>query len=128
MKELLFICNHCGNIIAMLRDNGVLVQCCGENMQKIIAGTQDASEEKHIPVYQTEGDKVTVSVGSVEHPMETEHYIEWIFVQTEDGFLYKRLSPGAPPKATFLLSQGDCVEAVYAFCNQHGHWKAKIKE
>ena len=108
----------------MIRDNGVPIQCCGEDMQEIIPGTTEASEEKHIPVYKTEGGIVTVSVGSVEHPMVAEHYIEWVCIESADGFQYKRLSPNTPPKAEFSLSKGDSVKAVYAFCNQHSLWKA----
>ena len=124
MKELFFICKHCGNIIAMIKNSGVPIQCCGEDMQEIIPGTTEASEEKHIPVYKTEGDKVTVSVGSTQHPMEPQHYIEWVCIESDDGFQYKRLSPNTPPKASFSLSKGDSVKAVYAFCNQHSLWKA----
>ena len=124
MKELFFICKHCGNIIAMIRDNGISIKCCGENMQEIIPGTTEASEEKHIPVYKTEGDMLTVSVGSVEHPMTPQHYIEWVCIESNDGFQYKRLAPNTPPKANFSLSRGDGIKAVYAFCNQHSLWKA----
>ena len=124
MKELFFICKHCGNIIAMIRDNGVPIQCCGEKMQEIIPGTTEASREKHIPVYKTEGNTLIVSVGSLLHPMAPEHYIEWVCIESDDGFRYKRLSPNTPPKATFLLSEGESVKAVYAFCNQHSLWKA----
>ena len=93
-------------------------------MQEIIPGTTEASQEKHIPVYKTEGDTVIVSVGSVEHPMEPQHYIEWVCVESDEGFQYKKLSPNTPPKAIFSLSKGDSVKAVYAFCNQHSLWKA----
>lgn len=124
MKELFFICKHCGNIIAMIKNSGVPIQCCGEDMQEIIPGTTEASQEKHIPVYKIEGDTVTVSVGSAPHPMEPEHYIEWVCIESDDGFQYKRLSPNTPPKASFSLSEGDSVKAVYAFCNQHSLWKA----
>ena len=124
MKERFFICKHCGNIIAMIKDNGVSIQCCGEDMQKIIPGTTEASEEKHIPVYKTEGNTVIVSVGTVEHPMVPEHYIEWVCIESDVGFQYKRLLPNTPPKANFLLSKGESVKAIYAFCNQHSLWKA----
>ena len=124
MKKLFFFCKHCTNIIAMIKNSGVNIQCCGEDMQEIIPGTTEASEEKHIPVYETEGNKVTVSVGSVLHPMEPKHYIEWVCIKGNEGFQYKKLSPNTPPKATFSLSEGDSVKAVYAFCNQHSLWKA----
>ena len=124
MKELFFVCKHCGNIVAMIKNSGVSIQCCGEDMQEIIPGTTEASQEKHIPVYKAEGDTVIVSVGSTLHPMAPEHYIEWVCIESEDGFQYKILSPNTPPKATFLLSKGENVKAVYAFCNQHNLWKA----
>ena len=124
MKELFFICKHCGNIIAMIKNSGVPIQCCGEDMQEIIPGTTEASEEKHIPVFKTEDDTVSVSVGSVEHPMTPEHYIEWVCIESNDGFQYKKLTPNMPPKVNFSLSKGDSVKAVYAFCNQHSLWKS----
>ena len=77
-----------------------------------------------LPRLGKEGDMVTVSVGSAQHPMEPQHYIEWVCIESDDGFQYKRLSPNTPPKANFLLSKGDSVKAVYAFCNQHSLWKA----
>ena len=76
MKQKFCLCAHCGNLIAMVRDNGVPVSCCGEKMQEIVPGAADAAQEKHVPVYQVEGNQVTVTVGSVEHPMTPEHYIE----------------------------------------------------
>lgn len=124
MKERFFICNHCGNIIAMIRDRGVPVSCCGEKMQEIIPGTSDGAQEKHVPVYEVKGCKVTVSVGEVEHPMTPEHYIEWVCIQTGEGFQYKELKPDMPPRVSFFISKEDNVKAVYAFCNQHSLWKA----
>ena len=124
MIQKFLICKHCGNIVAVIRDKGVPIFCCGEEMQELIPGTTEASTEKHIPVYEVEGNTVHVTVGSVEHPMTREHYIEWVCVESDDGFQYKRLSPNTPPKANFSLSKGDTVKAVYAFCNQHSLWKA----
>lgn len=124
MEQKFFICRHCGNIIAMVRDCGVPVFCCGEKMQEIVPDTTDAAQEKHVPVYQTSGNQVTVSVGAVEHPMTPEHYIEWICLQTRQGSQYKNLKPSDPPRTCFALCEGDSVEAVYAFCNLHSLWKA----
>ena len=118
-----FICEHCGNIIAMVRDKGVPVMCCGQKMTEIIPGTTEASVEKHIPVYEVKDNKVYVTVGSVEHPMLPEHYIEWIAVETSNGNQRKPLKPGEPPKAVFALNEGDEVLAVYAYCNLHSLWK-----
>ena len=122
MKQKFFICKHCGNIAAMIRDEGVPVYCCGEKMQELIPGTAEASGEKHIPVYRQEGNIVHVTVGSVEHPMTKEHYIEWICLKTEHVIQYAHLKPTDKPKAKFALCKGDDVRAAYAFCNQHNLW------
>ena len=82
MKQTFYICKHCGNIIAMIRNKGVPIYCCGEKMHEITPGTTEASEEKHLPVYEIEHNTVHVRVGSVEHPMSKEHYIEWICLET----------------------------------------------
>ena len=71
-------CLQCGNMIQMMKESGIPVMCCGKKMEELVPNTVEASEEKHIPVIDVNGNRVTVTVGSVEHPMETEHYIEWI--------------------------------------------------
>lgn len=124
MKQRFFICEICGNMVAMVKDSGVPIVCCGQDMTEIIPGTTDASLEKHVPVFRTEGNKVFVTVGAVEHPMLPEHYIEWISIQTKLGNQRKELKPGDPPKMCFSLCEGDSVEAVYAYCNLHSLWKA----
>ena len=124
MKVRFFICNHCGNIIAMIKDHGVPIKCCGENMKEITAGASEGAKEKHTPVYHINGETVTVSVGETEHPMTPEHYINWVCIETEDGFQLKILTPGTPPHISFSISKGDKVKAVYAFCNLHSLWKA----
>jgi len=98
--------------------------CCDEKMKEIIPGTVEASKEKHIPVYHIDGNKVNVTVGEIEHPMQEEHYIEWISIQTKQGNQRKTLKPGERPEACFAICEGDEVEAVYAYCNLHGLWKA----
>ncbi len=123
MKPKFYICEHCGNIIAMIRDCGVPVFCCGEKMRQIHPGTVEASGEKHIPIYEADGSSVHVKVGSVEHPMSQEHYIQWICLETKQGIQFKELSPEDKPEACFALSDGDKVVEVYAFCNQHSLWK-----
>lgn len=123
MEQKFFVCKTCGNIIAMVKNAGVPVMCCGAKMTEIIPGTTEAATEKHIPVYKVEDNKVFVTVGSVEHPMEDAHYIEWISLQTNQGNQRKELHPGEEPKACFALCDGDEVEAVYAYCNLHGLWK-----
>ena len=123
MKQSFYICNHCGNLIAMIRDQGVPVYCCGEKMHQITPGTTEASGEKHIPVYELVGDTVHVTVGAVEHPMTPEHYFEWICLETEHGIQYAHLDPNDKPKAKFAICQGDEVRSIYAFCNQHNLWR-----
>ncbi|MCI8485027.1 MAG: desulfoferrodoxin [Lachnospiraceae bacterium] len=125
MEQKFYICGHCGNIIAKVKDTGVPVMCCGEEMKEIIPGTTDAAVEKHVPVYKVEGNKVIVTVGSAEHPMLPAHYIEWISLQTKQGNQRKALTPGEKPEICFGLCEGDEVEAVYAYCNLHGLWKAE---
>ena len=71
-------CNHCGNIVAVVRDGGVTPSCCGEPMELLVAGSTDAATEKHVPVVAQDGNHIVVSVGEVAHPMLEEHYIEWI--------------------------------------------------
>ncbi|MCR5673524.1 MAG: desulfoferrodoxin [Lachnospiraceae bacterium] len=117
-------CAHCGQIVAIVKGTGVPIMCCGEKMQEIVPGTTDAALEKHVPVYEVKDGVVTVTVGSVEHPMLNEHYIEWIALETKMGNQRKSLKPGDAPKACFSICEGDEVVAVYEYCNLHGLWKA----
>ena len=123
MEQKFYICEHCGNIIAYVKNSGVPVMCCGQKMKELVAGTTEASVEKHIPVYTVEDRIVHVTVGATEHPMLDEHYIEWISLQTNFGNQRKVLQPGDPPKAEFALLTGETVEAVFAYCNLHSLWK-----
>lgn len=124
MEQKFLICEHCGNIVAMVKDAGVPVMCCGQKMTEIVPGTTDAAAEKHVPVYQVEGNVVKVRVGSTAHPMLPEHYIEWVFLQTRQGSQWKKLHPGVAPETCFALCEGDEVKAVCAYCNLHSLWKA----
>ena len=126
MEQKFLKCEKCGNIVAVVYASGVPMMCCGQKMEQIIPGTVEASREKHIPEYTVEGNKVFVVVGSVEHPMAPEHYIEWVSIQTKQGNQRKALKPGQAPKICFSICEGDEVEAVYAYCNLHGLW-ANIK-
>ena len=121
-----YVCAHCGNIITFVKDSGVPVMCCGEKMQEIVPGTVDAAVEKHLPVVRVEGSLVTVQVGSVEHPMAPEHFIEWIVLETSAGSQMKALTPGEKPQAVFALADGEKAVAAYAYCNLHGLWKAEV--
>ena len=124
MDMKFFVCEHCGNIIAMVKDKGVPVMCCGQKMTELVPNTEDAAQEKHVPVYEVKGNNIEVTIGAVEHPMLEEHYIEWIAIQTDKGNQRKALKPGDAPKAAFALLDGEKLVAVYAYCNLHGLWKA----
>ena len=124
MEQKFFICETCGNIIAMVKPSGVPVVCCGKPMKQIVPNTTDAAQEKHVPAWSKEGNLVKVQVGSVAHPMIPAHYIEWVSLQTKAGNQRKALAPEQAPEVTFALTDGDEVEAVYAYCNLHGLWKA----
>ncbi|MBR3251373.1 MAG: desulfoferrodoxin Dfx [Erysipelotrichaceae bacterium] len=117
-------CAKCGQMVAIVEKKGCPIMCCGQPMEEIVAGTSDASVEKHVPVIKQEGNIVTVTVGAVEHPMAEEHYIEWIALQTKQGNQRKQLKPGNRPEAVFALVDGDEVVAAYAYCNLHSLWKA----
>ena len=121
-----YICEHCGNMIAMVKNKGVPVKCCGQNMTKLEPGTSDGAHEKHVPQFTVEDNIVTVTVGSVEHPMVDAHYIEWIAIKTAQGAQRKLLKPGDAPKAVFALTDGDTLEEVYEYCNLHGLWKNEL--
>ena len=124
IEQKFYLCKHCGNIITKIKDIGVPVICCGEPMREIVPGTTDAAVEKHVPVWTVENGIVHVKVGSVEHPMLPEHYIEWVSLHTKQGNQRKELHPGEKPEVCFALCEGDEVEAVYAYCNLHSLWKA----
>ena len=117
-------CKVCGKIVIMLTEAKTPTVCCNEQMTELIPGITDAATEKHVPVYAVNGNTVTVSVGEVAHPMLPEHSIQWICVETNQGYQIKHLTPGAEPKATFTLNEGESVVAVYEYCNLHGLWKA----
>ena len=101
------------------------MRCCGQKMTKLEPGTVEASHEKHIPVVSVDNNTVTVTIGSVEHPMTEEHHIVWVYLQTDRGGQRKCLEIGKDPVVTFALSDEKPV-AAYAYCNLHGLWKADI--
>ena len=127
MKETkFFVCEKCGNLVSTIHASGVPMVCCGQKMTEIVAGTVEASREKHIPVATVEGNAVRVTVGSVLHPMTAEHSIEWVYLETTAGAQRKALSPDTEPTVTFALTDGEKPIAVYAYCNLHGLWKTEF--
>lgn len=121
-KLEVYKCDICGIVVQVLRDGGGDLVCCNEEMELMDENTVDAAQEKHVPVIEKTDDGYLVKVGSVAHPMEEKHYIEWIEL-IADGKSYRQfLNPGDAPQASFCI-KADSVTAR-EFCNLHGHWKA----
>lgn len=123
MAQKFYICKTCGKIIDVINETKIPTVCCGQKMEELIAGTTDASLEKHVPVVAVENGIVTVTVGAVSHPMIEEHYIEWIVLETKNGVQKKYLAPGSAPVATFAITNDDEVVTAFAYCNLHSLWK-----
>ena len=124
-KTKFYICPHCRNIVEMVYDTDIKPFCCGDPMDELIPNTVEASGEKHIPAVTLGDDTVVVNIGSVDHPMEKVHWIEWVQLVTENGSQRKYLKPGEAPHVTFHLG-GEKAVAVYAYCNLHGLWKTAL--
>lgn len=118
-------CKICGKIVAVVNEREVPTICCGQPMEEMVPNTSDGAVEKHVPVYEVEGNIVRVKVGSVEHPMLDNHYIEWVAIKTNFGNQRKVLKPGEKPEAEFALLPGEKVEAVLEHCNLHGLFSTK---
>lgn len=118
-----YYCKHCGNLIGLVLNKGVPLVCCGEDMTELVPNTVEASKEKHVPVVKINGNVVTVLVGSVPHPMEEAHHIDFIYIETKNGGQRKGLN--TDPKAEFVLIDDEVI-AAYAYCNLHGLWKTDI--
>jgi len=125
-KIKFFICKHCGNLVGLIDNKGVPMVCCGEEMSQLVPNTVEASAEKHLPAVTVSGDKIKVQVGSAPHPMESEHHITFVYVQTERGGQRKCLKVGEEPILTFCFSDDKPV-AVYAYCNLHGLWVVELQ-
>lgn len=124
-NQKFYICKHCGNVAALAVDKGTPLSCCGEKMSELVPNTVDASQEKHVPIVTKNGNSISVTVGSVLHPMEEKHYIMFIYVQTKNGGQKKKLAPGVEPKTEFTFINDEPV-AVYEYCNIHGLWKTEL--
>jgi superoxide reductase len=123
---LFYRCSKCGNFVTFLGEKTAATPvCCGEAMTEVVANTTDAAQEKHVPVVAIDGDTVTVRVGSVDHPMLAEHFIQFIILETSQGYQKKDLHPGEAPSATFALVEGEKPLVAYEYCNLHGLWKAE---
>lgn len=117
-----YICKHCKKVVAMVNEVQTDTICCNETMEELVSGAVEAAHEKHIPVVEVKENKVYVTVGSVAHPMQDVHYIEWIVTETDKGAKIRKLLPGESPEATFTLEADETLLHVYAYCNLHGLW------
>lgn len=120
-KLQIFKCRHCGLVVEIL-GSGATPSCCGEPMTPMVENSVDASAEKHVPVVEKQGTGILVRVGSAPHPMEADHYIEWI--EVVNGVYVNRchLRPGDAPQAAFYVPLQPNL-TIRAYCNKHGLWK-----
>jgi superoxide reductase len=121
-RTQVYKCDACGNIVEMLHGGAGELVCCGQPMKLQQENSVDAAKEKHVPVVEKVAGGVKVKVGSVPHPMEEKHYIEWIEVLAGDRVVRQFLKPGDAPEAVFP-TDGAAVTAR-EYCNLHGHWKS----
>ncbi|OLN29616.1 desulfoferrodoxin [Desulfosporosinus metallidurans] len=122
LREL-YVCSICGNVVEVVNPGAPALVCCNKPMNKLEAGSVDASLEKHVPVFEVVDGGIKVNVGSVAHPMEEKHFIRFIEVLTKDQVLRAELSPNQAPSASFMVKADDVVE-VREYCTIHGLWKA----
>jgi len=120
-----FICGRCGNIIDLVKNGGGPLVCCGKPMDELVANTTEASTEKHLPHVTKTENGIHVQVGSVVHPMEEAHHIEFIYVETKNGGQRVNLGSGDTPEADFYFA-GTRPVAAYEYCNLHGLWKTEL--
>jgi superoxide reductase len=118
-------CEICGNLFETIEDVGVVPNCCGLDMVELDANSSEGAGEKHVPVLERDGAALKVKVGSVSHPMEEKHSINWIVVEHGARVQRVALRPGAAPEASFTLDGAGGLVRVYAYCNLHGLWTAE---
>jgi len=123
MNLTFFRCKKCGQIVAKVEATGADIYCCGEPMVEMVPNTVDASVEKHVPIYVEMGNDVMVKVGSDDHPMIKEHFVKWIYVETDTGAYFKCLHPGDEPEANFKFEDDETLSYVLELCNLHGLWR-----
>jgi len=123
-RNQVYKCDICGNIVEVIHAGKGQLVCCGQPMTPMeLKVTEEGGYEKHLPVVEKDGNKYTVTVGSVEHPMLEAHWIEWVVLDTESGVLRRYLNPGEKPVAVFKTKEK--VLQAREYCNLHGHWSTK---
>lgn len=119
----IYRCAICGNIIDVLHPGVGELVCCGQPMELLVAKDQDVGFEKHVPIVEKTENGVRVSIGSVPHPMEESHYIEWVEIIADNKIYREFLKPGDQPVVNFIVNANDIQSRVY--CNIHGLWQSK---
>ena len=120
-KKSVYKCDKCGNLVEGLWDGTPDISCCGQPMRELVPNTTDAAKEKHVPVIEKIDGGYKVKIGSVPHPMEEKHYIEWIELLADDKAYRQFLKPGTAPEAIFNINAVSVSAREY--CNLHGLWK-----
>jgi len=120
----IYRCNICGNIVEMVHTGAGELVCCGEPMELLVEKNEDVGKEKHVPIIEKTEKGVNVKVGSIPHPMEEKHYIEWVELFTDGKVRRKYLKPGEKPEANFCVCEVKELSARI-YCNVHGLWKSK---
>jgi len=123
----IYKCGVCGNIVEVLHEGPGALVCCGEDMIFFTENTSDGAKEKHVPVIEKTQTGFKVKVGSVPHPMEEKHFIEWIELTADGRVMREFLKPGKPAEADFCLCFEPKEVSVREYCNLHGLWKAGLK-
>ena len=122
LKEI-YKCSVCGNIVEVVHAGDGELVCCGQPMELMAEKLQDAGNEKHVPVIEKTATGVKVKIGSIPHPMEDKHYIEWIQIFTDGKVCRKYLKPGGKPEAEFNDKADNAI--ARELCNVHGLWKTQ---
>ncbi len=117
----IYKCDICGNIVETVQGGKGALVCCGEEMVLLAENTVDAAKEKHVPVIERSNGTIKVKVGSVAHPMEDAHYIQWVEILADGKSYTQFLKPGDAPEATFKIDAKEVTAREY--CNLHGQWK-----
>jgi len=122
VQKQIYKCNVCGNIVEILHTGAGQLVCCGQPMELLKEKRQDIGQEKHVPVIEKTETGIRVKIGSVPHPMEEKHYIEWIEIIADGKSYRKFLKPGDKPDAEFEIKAGNIIAREY--CNLHGLWES----
>ena len=123
-KNELYKCEVCGNIVSIMHEGAGTLVCCGQEMKLLESGVEDAALEKHVPFVTRDEKGIHVQVGEMLHPMDEDHYIQWITLVSQNKTKTVFLSPGDNPEAIFESTSEKVT--IYAYCNLHGLWKTVL--